>query len=64
MSAGAWIAAHQHLSSSLPGLTRQSMLRLNFYRFAGEAQLRRISMDARVKPAHDEDWYQTNKDQA
>jgi hypothetical protein len=48
----------------LPGLTRQSMLRLNFYRFAGEAQLPRIGMDARVKPAHDEDWYQTTKDQA
>jgi hypothetical protein len=30
------------------------MLRLKLDEFAGEPRLRRASMDARVKPAHDE----------
>jgi hypothetical protein len=34
-----------HLHSSLPGLTRQSMQRFD---------LPPVSMDARVKPAHDD----------
>jgi hypothetical protein len=34
------------------------MLRLNLQEFAGEPRLRRVGMDARVKPAHDEDEHQ------
>jgi hypothetical protein len=36
------------------------MLRLNLREFAGKPRQRRASMDARVKPAHDED--ENNKD--
>jgi len=39
------IELNRILHSSLPGLNRQSMLR---------SRLRPVSMDARVKPAHDE----------
>jgi hypothetical protein len=35
------------------------MLLLNLHGFADEARLRRVSMDARVKPAHDEDTDET-----
>jgi hypothetical protein len=41
----------QQSQSSLPGLTRQSMRRTGLLQ---RARLWRVSMDARVKPAHDE----------
>jgi hypothetical protein len=38
----------------LPGLTRQSMLQLGLRTLRRGTRLLRVSMDARVKPAHDE----------
>src|SRR5262249_48481831 len=70
------IAVHQPLSASLPGLTRQSMLRLNLRECTRDPRQRLVGMDARVKPAHDEQYVtvfvedrqsqlaRTNKDQA
>jgi hypothetical protein len=62
MRGGVSIAAHQHASPSLPGLTRQSMLRSNLQILPVRPDYGGVSMDARVKPAHDEDQNQTNKD--
>jgi hypothetical protein len=43
-----------HLNASLPGLTRQSMLRMNVLALAEMSHKRHVSMDARIKSAHDE----------
>jgi hypothetical protein len=42
-------------SSSLPGLTRQSMMRFIKEKLSGRFSLWTLIMDARVKPAHDEE---------
>jgi hypothetical protein len=40
-------------ASSLPGLTRQSMVRFGYRACVGRSRTWRLSMDARVKPGHD-----------